>query len=102
MITYGYLHEIADSTDRILNVGCKDGQYLTGCDAEVVALDIKLDPVYGNLGYVTTDGTWIPFTTDAFDYVVTNLVLERSPTGKKEPVIDSVESVNQGSSAYPC
>jgi SAM-dependent methyltransferase len=93
MIIYDYLHETATPTDRILDVGCKDGQYLTGCDGEIIALDIKVDPVHDDLTYVTADGTRMPFNTDTFDYVVTNQVLEHIPNNRKAPFIAEISRV---------
>jgi len=93
MLIYDYINNISNSDGQILDVGCKDGRWITGSGAEVIALDIKVDPTYNDLDYITADGAALPFKTNSFDYVVTNQVLEHIPNEKKEPFIREISRV---------
>jgi SAM-dependent methyltransferase len=84
MLLYDHLREVAEQSDRVLDVGCMDGRHVATICADVVALDIRVDPIYPQPKYVTGDGCQLPFGDDTFDYVLSNQVLEHIPTVLKD------------------
>lgn len=78
MLIYRRLERISDESDRILDVGTKDGNYLDAIAGNVVGVDLAFEfPLESETAsYMYADGRSLPFETDSFDYVVMNQVLE--------------------------
>ncbi|QPV63204.1 class I SAM-dependent methyltransferase [Halosimplex litoreum] len=65
--------------DRVFDPGSKHGNKAAHIDANVVAVNIELQPIHKGLAYVRADGFPLPFQADTFDYVSCCQVFEYIP-----------------------
>lgn len=76
MLIYRELMARADEDARVLDVGTKDGRHLSDVPGDIIAIDLHLSPSLASVEYLAGDGTQLPFSDGAFDFVVCNQVLE--------------------------
>lgn len=91
MLVYRYLATTLSPDDTVLDVGAGNARRLAALPGQSVALDIAHTPVVETQEAVRGDGRQLPFTDDAFDYVVSNQVLEHVP--QKEAFVGELSRV---------
>ncbi|WP_161782047.1 class I SAM-dependent methyltransferase [Halolamina rubra] len=74
-----HLRDICSKSDRVLDLGSKDGKDVDRLEAETVAIDIDFQSSLANTNYILGDGRRMPFSSHTFDYVLCNQVFEHIP-----------------------
>jgi len=81
----------ATEEDRILDVGTKRGDKVSGIAGKVVGIDLTLDPQASDVEYMRADGCRMPFETNSFDYALSHHVLEH--VSMKDEMVAEIERV---------
>lgn len=74
-----HLRDQCTASDRVLDLGSKDGENMDSIEAETIAIDLKYRSTNSDTEYILGDGTRMPFESETFDYILCNQVFEHVP-----------------------
>lgn len=93
MLVYDAVEEKSNPEERVLDIGTKDGRYLSSLQCEVLGIDIELSPKCEHVEYLLSDGGQLPVQDDSIDYVVSNMVFEHVPIETRIKIAKEVARV---------
>jgi SAM-dependent methyltransferase len=93
MFVYKEAAKLSSSSSDILDVGTKDGRFLSEVDGNVTAIDVELSPSVDGPSFLFADGCQMPFENDSFDTVISNQVYEHISPEQREEMTDEIVRV---------
>jgi SAM-dependent methyltransferase len=95
MFIYREIKELAQHESLTVDIGTKDGRYLSGIKGKVIGLDVNLqsNETETEACYMRADGCNLPFLDDSFDFIIANQVFEHISHVQRARMIAEISRV---------
>lgn len=93
MLIYRAAADLASPETDVLDLGTKDGRFLTDIPGNIVGLDIQISPSTEEPEFIRGDGCQMPFSGDSFDIIISNQVFEHISPGQRTQMLAEINRV---------